>query len=144
MAETPIWPEVPDPDFPAPQPLENIGPLDTENPPHKGVRLRFQWHRVNDATWKLGNDETVRVPASHGQWGGYNTAKAVAWAIQLCPGEWLARGRDQTSGPSSLNTTKAVAMAMAKGAVGDYAIRDSVRHLNGLTARLLNRGGVQS
>jgi hypothetical protein len=44
-------------------------------------------------------------------------------------------------GPSSLAKAKGAAMAMAKGAVGDYRIANAVTHLNGLTARLSERFG---
>jgi hypothetical protein len=133
------WPQVPEADFSASQAIENIGPLDTKNRPPKGLRLRFQWHKVNDSTWKLASDESIRVPACHGFWGGYQVPKAVAWVIQLSPARWLARCRDQASGPSSLNEAKALAMAMAKGSFGDFEIRKPIEHLNGLTARLLDR-----
>jgi hypothetical protein len=32
----------------------------------------------------------TNVPASHGQWGGYRTTKALAWLINLAPNAWLA------------------------------------------------------
>ena len=70
----------------------------------------------------LQNGEITETPASHGQWGGYRTTKALAWVICAVPGKWLARYRDMVSGPLSLSKAKAAAisMAMAKGVVGDY------------------------
>jgi hypothetical protein len=39
----------------------------------------------------------------------------------------------------TLAQAKAAALAMAKGAVGDYTVADPVAHLNGLAARLIER-----
>ena len=52
---------------------------------------RFKFEKVNEATWKLTNGEVTNVPASHGQWGGYRTTRAIAWVINLAPNAWLAR-----------------------------------------------------
>ena len=79
----------------------------------------------------------TNVPASHGQWGGYRTPKAIAWVIQV-EGKWLARCKDQTTNPMPLYEAKAAAMAMAKGACGDYVVRDPISHLNGIAARILD------
>jgi hypothetical protein len=38
----------------------------------------------------------------------------------------------------TLKEAKAAALAMAKGAVGDYRISNPTAHLNGMTARLLD------
>ena len=100
------------------------------------TRLRFE--RVNEVTFKVTDGESTNVPASHGQWGGYRTAKAVAWVINIAPGQWLARCRDEASGPSSFNEAKANALAMARGAHGDYFIENPIDHLNGLQALLLD------
>ena len=96
---------------------------------------------MNEVTFKLTDGEVTNVPASHGQWGGYRTTKAVAWVINIAPGQWLARCRDEASGPSSFNEAKANALAMARGAYGDYFIENPIDHLNGLQARLLDRDG---
>jgi hypothetical protein len=103
------------------------------------TKLRFE--RVNEVSLKLTDGESTNVPASHGQWGGYRTTKAVAWVIKIAPGQWLARCRDEASGPSSFNEAKANALVMARGARGDYFIANSIQHLNGLRARLLDRDG---
>jgi hypothetical protein len=135
-AGTPKSPDIPGRDFSTPQVIENIDPLDTKNRHPKGFRYRFQWHKVNDCTWKLACDELTRVPTCHGFWCGYNTPKAIAWVIQVAPGNWLARYRDEACEPCSLNEAKARALAMAKGAVGDYVVENPIQHLNGLAARL--------
>ena len=101
-------------------------------------QLRFE--RVNEVTFKLTDGEVTNVPASHGQWGGYRTTKAVAWVISIVPGQWLARYRNEASGPSSFNEAKTNALAMARGANG-YFIENPIDHLNGLQARLLNNDG---
>src|SRR5215470_5046345 len=106
-----------------------------ENPSQK-TNLRFE--RVSEATFKLTDGESTNVPASHGQWGGYRTTKAFAWVINIAPGQWLARCRNEASGPSSFKDAKVNALAMARGAHGDYFIRNPVHHLNGLQARLVS------
>ena len=96
---------------------------------------------MNEVTFKLTDGEVTNVPASHGQWGGYRTTKAVAWVINIAPGQWLARCRDEVCGPSSFHEAKANALAMARGACGDYFIENPIDHLNGLQARLLDCDG---
>lgn len=98
---------------------------------------RFRFEQVNEVTWKLTNGEITNTPASHGQWGGYRTTKAVAWVICVVPSKWLARYGDMLSGPLTLAKAKAAAMAMVKGAFGDYSLANSISHLNELTARLI-------
>ena len=46
----------------------------------------------------------TNVPASHEQWGGYRTSKAVAWVIDVgvTKPAWLARFKDQCCGPLPL------------------------------------------
>ena len=66
-------------------------------------------------------------------------SKAIAWVINVAPNAWLARCGDQTSNPLALIAAKSAAMAMAKGACGDYVVSNPIAHLNGLTAILLER-----
>ena len=63
--------------------------------------------------------------------------KAIAWVINVAPNAWLASCGDQTSNPSRSTAAKSAAMAMAKGACGDYVVSNPIAHLNGLTAILL-------
>src|SRR5262245_1188998 len=74
-------------------------------------------------------------------WDGYRTSKAIAWVIDVGVSKpaWLARFKDQCCGPLPLKEAKAVALAMAKGASGDYRTTRAIDHLNGLAARLLDR-----
>jgi hypothetical protein len=100
------------------------------------TNLRFE--RVNEVTFKLTDGEATNVAASHGQWGGYRTTKAVAWVIKIGSDAWLARCGDEASGPSSFNEAKVNALAMARGAHGDYLLENPIDHLNGLQAQLLD------
>ena len=110
-------------------------------PENLSQKTKLHFKRVNEVTFKLTDGEVTHVPASHGQWGGYRATKAVAWVINLAPGQWLARCRDKSSGPTSFHEAKANALAMARGAHGDYFIENPIDHLNGLQARLLDREG---
>jgi hypothetical protein len=73
-------------------------------------------------------------------WRGYRTTKAIAWVIDVGVSKpaWLARYKDQCCGPMSLKDAKTAALAMAKGAFGDYRVADPLSHLNGMSARLLD------
>jgi hypothetical protein len=114
--------------------------LTSEFEPKKlSQKTKLYFERVNEVTFKLTDGEVTHVSASHGQWAGYRTTKAVAWVINIAPGQWLARCRDEASGPSSFNEAKADALAMARGAPGDYFIENPIDHLNGLQARLEDR-----
>jgi hypothetical protein len=123
-------------DFAASQPVEKPSVTGAKNRPPNPSRFRFE--RVNEVTWKLTNGELTDVPASHGQWGGYRTTKALAWVICVGPGAWLARCNDQVCGPDHLSRAKANAVAMAKGRDGHYLIQDPIAHLNELQAILLS------
>jgi hypothetical protein len=70
----------------------------------------------------------------------YRTSKAIAWVIDVGVSRpaWLARHKDQCCGPSSLKEAKTAALAMAKGAPGDYRVTSPIVHLNGIAARLLD------
>jgi hypothetical protein len=122
----------------ASQDTDLLGQFEPKNLSQK-TNLHFE--RVNEVTFKLTDGEGTSIPASHGQWGGYRTTKAVASVINIAPGQWLARCRDEASGPSSFNEAKAKALAMARGAPGDFFIENPIDHLNGLQARLLDRDG---
>jgi hypothetical protein len=123
------------------EPFEVTDEFEPENLSLKTSPLRCE--RVNDSTFKITNGELTNVPASHGQWSGYRTTKAVAWISKLEADAWIARCGDQVCGPSSFSEAKANALALAKGADGDYFVRDPLSHLNGLQARLLDTNEVQ-
>jgi hypothetical protein len=97
----------------------------------------LSFERVNEVTFEVTGDEQISVPTSHGWWGGYRTAKALAWVIHVDPGAWLARCRNRACGPSSFIEARANAIALANGAAGDYFVENPIGHLNGLQALLL-------
>ena len=49
----------------------------------------------------------------------------------LAPVKWFARCHDEACGPLMLQA-RSKPLAISKGAVGDYIVRDPIRHLNGL------------
>jgi hypothetical protein len=52
----------------------------------------LELERVNSCAWKVVDPNfKTDVPASHGQWAGYRTTKALAWVIDLGYGQWMAR-----------------------------------------------------
>ena len=60
-------------------------------------KAKLFWIEVNDVTWKLTDGGTSCTPTSFGQWGGYNTERAVAWVIEdgwPFAGSWYARRGD--------------------------------------------------
>jgi hypothetical protein len=136
MPNSPKATDVLEADFSASQAIEQSSVLGTRKAPPNPSQFRFE--KVNEVTWKLTNGEQTNVPASHGQWAGYRTLRAIAWVICIAPSAWLARCRDQVCGPECLSRAKAEAVAMAKGGDGDYHIQDPIAHLNGLQAILLH------
>ena len=136
MTKRQEWPDIAEGQKRNSQHLEKTSELQAPKPPPNPSRFRFE--QVNEVTWKLTNGEITETPASHGQWGGYKTTKALAWVIRIGSRQWLARYGDMVCGPLSLPKAKAAAMAMAKGGVGDYYVANPISHLNGLTARLID------
>jgi hypothetical protein len=55
--------------------------------------------------------------------------KSTYSVICLGPRKWLARYGEMVCGPLSLPRAKAAAMAMAKGAPGDYYLTNLIAHL---------------
>ena len=74
-------------------------------PENLSLKTKLHFERVNEITFKLTDGEVTNVPASHGQWGGYRTTKAVASVINIAPGRWLARCRDEVSRIQSTTST---------------------------------------
>jgi len=68
---------------PALEGIEDTAEFKPKNLSLKTSPLRCE--RVNDSTFKITNGELTNVPASHGQWSGYCTTKALAWIIKLGP-----------------------------------------------------------
>jgi hypothetical protein len=82
-------------------------------------KARLFWIKVNDVTWKLTDGNASRTPASHGQWGGYETPRAVAWAIETGwsygRSVWYARCGDRSYGPTNFYIARQAAAALALG-----------------------------
>jgi len=98
--------------------------------------LRFE--EVNEVTLKLTDGGGSNVPHSHGQWGGYRAARALAWVINIGPGHksWLARCGDRSIGPTTIGKAKKAALAMVTDQGMGKVLDDPVMHLNRQAARL--------
>ena len=83
-------------------------------------KASLSWERINEVTWRLTDGVTSRTPASSGQWGGYNTRRVLASAIEagwpLGRTAWYACCGDKSFGPTSLSTAKQAARALLTGA----------------------------
>ena len=115
--------------------------LEKFKPENLSQKTNLRFERVNEVTFKLTDGEDINVPASHGQWGGYRTTKAVAWVIKIGADAWLARCQNQACGPSTFSEAKQNAVAMARGAVGDYLVDNPVERLDDSAAQLLDGDG---
>ena len=93
--------------------------------------------KVNEVTFKITNGEVTNVPASHGQWSGYRTTRALAWIVKLAPDAWIARRGGHICNPTSFKEAKSQALAMARGAIGDYFVPNPIRELNQLQTCIL-------
>ena len=125
--------EYTDPGFPASEPLENQGLQEPKTILTKSPRdLRFE--QVNEVTVKLTDGRCSLVPASHGQWAGHHTTRAVAWLMAVGNGMWVARYRNKASRPMKLPAAKKYALEMVKGIRPGRVIDDPVRELNRMAA----------
>jgi hypothetical protein len=115
--------------------------LDEIEPENLSQKTKLHFERVNEVTFKLTDGECTNVSASHGQWGGYRTPKAVAWVIKIGADAWLARCDDRSCGPTAFDKAKADALNMAKGSYHEVRLRDPVAYLNRLHARMAERDG---
>ena len=98
---------------------------------------RFKFEKVNEATWKLTNGDQCPCLAWSVGWiprhEGYRVGHQRRTECVACS-VWRSNLE-----PTSSHSAKAEAMAMAKGACGDYVVSNPIAHLNGLTAILLER-----
>lgn len=82
-------------------------------------KASLYWVKVNECTWKLTDGSVSRTPASHGQWAGFNTERALAWVIDtgwvVGRASWYARCGDRSYGPTGCVDAKAVAPALVTG-----------------------------
>jgi hypothetical protein len=84
------------------------------------------WTKVNPITWKLTDGVQIRVPAARGKWAGSNTDRALAWLVDVSPGEiggrrfspiWFARVHDERGDWSFGPTTSTLARQAAEARV---------------------------
>ena len=122
--------ETTDPGFPAFEPLENQG---LQRP-----KRELSWDQVNSVTWKLTDGRGSEVPSSHGQWSGYRTTKAAAWLVGIGSGFWITRYRRAASRPLPIHKAKIYALEMVKGIRPGIIPDDPARHLNKITAGVMN------
>jgi hypothetical protein len=77
----------------------------------------LSWVRVNEVTWKLTDGKMSRTPASHGQWGGYDTERAIAWVCNrgwsFGRNDWYAYCGKKKIGPTDFNSARAASRALA-------------------------------
>ena len=77
------------------------------------------WLKVNDVTWKLTDGKMSRTSASYGQWGGYETERTLAWALEVGwpfgRSAWYARCGDRSYGPTNFYIARQAAAALAHG-----------------------------
>ena len=99
---------------------------------HKHLELE----KVNSCTWKVVDPKAgkIEVPAKLGHWPGYRTTEALAWAMEVGCGQWMARCGDEVCNPTNLAEAKRQALAMAVGGIGDYQVSDAIKELHDLTA----------
>ena len=104
----------------------------------ENTKLRFE--EVNEVTLKLTDGGGSNIPSSHGQWGGYRTARALAWVINIGLGHksWLARCDNRSVGPTTNRKAKKAALAMVADPGIGKRLLDPIGNLNRLKACLLD------
>jgi hypothetical protein len=110
--------------------LETNWPKPVPASAYKHLELK----QVNSCTWKVTDGTKTNVPASHGNWAGYQVTKALAWVIDLGNGQWVARCGNEICNPTNLAQAKRQALAMAVGGVGDYQVANAIKECNRLAA----------
>jgi hypothetical protein len=92
---------------------------DLQRPKNDLQQSSLSWVRVNEITWKLTDGKMSRTPGSHGQWGGYDTERAIAWVINLGwsfgRNDWYAFCGKKKIGPTDFNSARAAARELANG-----------------------------
>lgn len=95
---------------------------DLQRPKNDLQKCSLSLVRVNEVTYKLTDGKMSRTPASHGQWRGYDTERAVAWVWNLGwpfgRNDWYAFCGDEKIGPTDFNSAVAAARALANGVQG--------------------------
>ena len=137
--------EYTDPGFPAAEPLENQG-LKEPKKDLSGKPRDLSFEEINEVTWKVTDGGGSLVSASHGQWPGYHTTRAVAWLMGIGNGRWIVRYRNKASKPMKLPAAKKYALEMVKGIRPGRVVTDPIGDLNRMQAVLaeyeaINNGG---
>ena len=90
---------------------------DQQRPKNDLQKSSLSWVRVDEVTWKLTDGKMSRTPGSHGQWGGYETERAIAWVCNLGwpfgRNDWHAFCGDKKIGPTDFDSAVAFACALA-------------------------------
>ena len=134
-----------DPGFSAPEPVENQGLQE----PKTDVSIKprnLSFEQINEVTIKLTDGRGSLVPASHGQWAGHHTTRAVAWLMGIGNGRWIVRYRNKASKPMKLPAAKKYALEIVKGIRPGRVVTDPIGDLNRMQAVLveyeaINNGG---
>jgi hypothetical protein len=134
-----------DPGFAASEPVENQG-LQQPKIVQSGKHRQLSLQQVNEVTWKLSDGRGSLVPASHGQWSGHHTTRAVAWLMGIGNGRWIVRYRNKASKPMKLPAAKKYALEMVRGIRPGRVVIDPIGDLNRMQAVLaeyeaINKGG---
>jgi hypothetical protein len=131
--------------FPASEPVANQGLQE----PKTDVSIKprnLSFEQINEVTIKLTDGRGSLVPASHGQWAGHHTTRAVAWLMGIGNGRWIVRYRNKASKPMKLPAAKKYALEMVKGIRPGRVVTDPIGDLNRMQAVLveyeaINNGG---
>ena len=134
--------------FPASEPVENQGLQE----PKTDVSIKprnLSFEQINEVTIKLTDGRGSLVPASHGQWAGHHTTRAVAWLMGIGNGRWIVRYRNKASKPMKLPAAKKYALEMVKGIRPGRVVTDPIGDLNRMQAVLaeyeaINNGGDEN
>ena len=137
-----------DPGFPASEPLENQGPQEPKTD-LSGKPRDLSFEQINEVTWKVTDGRGSLVPASHGQWAGHHTTRAVAWLMGIGNGRWIVRYRNKASKPMKLAAAKKYALELVRGIRPGRVIADPIGDLNRMQAVLaeyeaINKGGDEN
>ena len=95
-------------------------------------------------TWKLSDGRGSLVPASHGQWAGHHTTRAVAWLMGTGNGRWIVRYRNKASKPMKLPAARKYALEMVRGIRPGRVVTDPIGDLNRMQAVLAEYEAINS
>ena len=103
---------------------------------------------VNEVTVKVTDGDAIRQEGSHGQWGGSNAERALAWIMCLdwvvgTHRQWVVRVGNLAFGPVTLSKAKKAALAIVQGGVEDplRIVRDPIGELNVMQAGMADQKG---